>query len=295
MIQLILLAALTLSVSEPRQGRLAGCVAEPVLPGGPAVESRLFEASLRRTHDALEDSMQAAGVLLYESSDSRIRGERVAKRTVTLGLPKGDEMVVARLEVANRDGKVGTLVRVETMRQGGKTGEPKQSWSTAILDGTGCLLTTLLGGDSVPGQAVASSTAADPGQSREVLLPGGAPVAILLRRYVHFDDLRVGKKIAFEAASDVLVGPDVLIRRGAAGQGTVTAFVEAKSGFPTALVRFDFMTAFGGERVPLSGEASLQLRKHTTMTSTVVGAAWRAGTGFEATVRADQQVHLRRP
>jgi hypothetical protein len=294
-----LLAALTLSFSEPHSGQLAGCVAEPVQPGGRAIESRLFEASLRRTHDALEDAMQAAGVLLYESSDSRMRGERVVKRVAILGLPKGNEMIVGRLEAANRDGRPGTLVLVETLRQGGKTGEPKQSWSRAILDGTGCLLTTLVGADSRSNHAAVSSSPADPGDSREISLAGGTSVPLLLRRYWEYDDLQFGKKISFEAASDVAVGADVLIRRGSFAQATVTGFVDAKPGFwkteaPKALMRFDYVTAVGGERVPISGEVSMQLKNYTPMMNPVMGAALRAGTRFEATVVTDQHVRVGR-
>lgn len=299
MTPIILFAVLMLSVNAPQAGEPGGCVGAPVQPGGAATESRFFEVSVRRTHEALEDAMQAAGVLLYESSNSRIRGERVVNRTVILGLPRGDEMIVGRLEAANRDGRPGTLVRVETMRQGGKAGEPKQSWSRAILDGTDCLLTTLVGADSRSNQAAVSSSPADPGESREISLVGGTSVPLLLRRYLEYGDLRVGKKISFEAASDVAVGPDVLIRRGSFAQATVTDFVDAKTGFwktegPKALMRFDNVTAVGGERVSLSGEVSLQLKKYRTATRDFTGAALRAGTRFEATVGANQQVRVGR-
>src|ERR1039457_3624924 len=60
-------------------GSGGGCACGGIRPGGPAGGKRLFAAPLQRVREALEDAMQAGGVLLLESTSGVVRGERVRR------------------------------------------------------------------------------------------------------------------------------------------------------------------------------------------------------------------------
>jgi hypothetical protein len=292
----MLAVVLALGAAQTRQS--GACMGRPVQPGGQPVESRFFGASLERAREALEDAMQANGVLLYESAATVVRGQRVGPRVNALGLPRGDEALVGHLEAAERDGLAGTLVRVETRRPGGKEGNPNRNWSAAVLDEIGCLVTTLAGGErTVAGGGGVAADAAG-GQPRDVPVPAGTSVTLLLRRFFFWSDLRVGQKLPFEVASDVSVGPDVVIRRGALGVARVKAAGDAEEPRSlTARIEFEFVSAVSDTRIPVRGAASFagEKGKFPTLSWGVWHAfALCAGTPFDVVVDGDQRVRVGR-
>jgi hypothetical protein len=287
--------AVALALGSAQSGQGAGCSTQPVRPGGQFVESKFFDAAPQRTREALEDAMQAVGVLLFESSPAVIRGERAGPRVRALHVPAGDEAVFGFLEAAERDGKAGTLVRIETRRRGGKNGEPKQSWSSAVLDEAACLLSTL-GMEDPSARAGATASEADAGQPLEVRVPADTAVTLVLRRFVFSSDLRINQKVLFEVASDVSVGPDIVIRRGALGVARVKATEDAAgSKSAKARMEFEFVSTVSGDRIPVRGVASL-----VGETGGFPSLAWGigqefamcAGTRFDVTVDGEQRVRV---
>jgi hypothetical protein len=291
-------------------GQASGCGARPVRPGGPLVDSRFFDASLERTREALEDAMQAAGVLLIERAPAVVRGERTAPRVSALKAPPGDEAVFGYLETAERDGRPGTLVRVETRRRGGQKGEPSHSWSRAVLDETDCLLSTFASQQGAPGPPANTVSDAGSDPQREVLVPAGTAVTLILRRFLFSGDLRVNQRLSFEVGADVSVGADVVIRRGAPGSARVKAAQDAaRSRAANAQVEFEHVSAVSGDRLRVREVVELAGQRSTLkgLAGDLLGLpGWRialsyggeyalcAGTRFEVVVDGEQRVRVRR-
>jgi len=293
-----MLAVVAMTLGSAQPGESEGCSARVAHPGGQFVESRFFDASPQRTREVLEDAMQAVGVLLFGSTAAVVRGERVAPRVKILGLPPGDEALFGYVEASKQDGKAGTLVRVETRRRGGKKGEPTQSWSAAVLDEAGCLLITLVGMEDPSVRADGAASNAGTGQQREVRVPAEAAVTLVLRRFVFSTDLRVNQKVLFEVASDVPVGPDIVIRRGALGVARVKGTQDsAGSRSAKARVEFEFVSAVGGDRIPVRGIAMLagEVGKFPSL-AWGIGQEFAlcAGTRFDVTVDGEQRVRVGR-
>lgn len=298
-IAMLVVVAMTLGSAQPRQSR--GCSVQSIHPGGQFVESRFFDASPQRTREALEDAMQAIGVLLFESTTAVVRGERVTPRVDVLNLPPGDEALFGHLDATEQDGKAGTLVRVETRRRGGKKGEPKQSWSAAVLNEAACLLSTLVGMGDPSARAGGAASDAGAAQQREVRVPAETAVTLVLRRFVFSTDLRVNQRVLFEVASDVSLGPDTVIRRGAVGVARVKATQDPKgSSSAKARIEFEFVSAVSGDRIPVRGVATLAGRGGTLSDLWHFAPRDRtefalcAGARFDVTVDGEQRVRVGR-
>ena len=96
----------------PVQAEQASCPTSEIVARGSVSETRFFPAPVARVHEVVADSMQAIGVLLYESTDALVRGERRPARVDAMRLPSGNEAVHSSLQAAEQDGTKGTLVRV---------------------------------------------------------------------------------------------------------------------------------------------------------------------------------------
>jgi hypothetical protein len=148
--------------------------------------------------------------------------------------------------------------------------------------------------------AGAGAAVADPvgGQPRDVPVPAGTPVTLLLRRFFFASDLRVNQRLLFEVASDVSVGPDVVIRRGALGVARVKAAGDAEeSRSLTARIEFEFVSAVSDTRVPVHGVASFAGERGKF--PTLAWGVWRdfalcAGRRFDVVVDGEQRVRVGR-
>ena len=242
--------------------------------------------------------MQAIGVLLFEKGNTVIRGERRPARIKEMHLPKGNEAVYSFLEPARREGAAGTQVRVESRRPGSKSGDPGHSWSLTVLDKAGCLLELL---DVTPPPANAP-------RAREVDLPAGTPLTLLLRRFVFSTDLRVNQRLEFTVASEVKSGGEIVIPRGALAIARVksTSPAEDWGKGAKASIAFEYVYAAGGAKLPIRGNADVsgagtsKLRIGLAIPGTPFDPAGHkfalpAGTPFQVTVAADQKVRLRGP
>jgi len=291
----LLAAAMALVMLQP--GQRPGCATEFAGPGGEAIATRFFDASPQRTREAIEDAMQAIGVLLIESADAVVRGERVDVRVKVLKLPSGDEAVFAHIQATQQDGRPGTLVRVETRRRGGKPGDPKHTWSSAVLDGTAFLLDLLA--KEAPAPMAHSPAAGGMELQRDVVIPAGTLVPLILRRFVFSNDLRVNQKLAFEVASDVSIGSDVVFRRGALGVARVKMVKDEGWGTEKARVEFEFASAAGGGRIPvhavfnLAGRGAMKrLMSSLLFRGDFAEAALCAGTRFDVAVDGEQRTRI---
>jgi hypothetical protein len=292
-------AAMALVMPQPVQR--PDCATEFAGPGGKAIATRFFDAPPQRTRETIEDAMQAIGVLLIESTDAVVRGERVDVRVKVLKLPSGDEAVFAHLQATQRDGRPGTLVRVETRRRGGKPGDPKHTWSSAVLDGTAFLLDLLA--KEAPAPMAHSPAAGGMELQRDVVIPAGTLVPLILRRFVFSNDLRVNQKLAFEVASDVSIGSDVVFRRGALTVARVKMVKDGGwgGGWGTekARVEFEFASAAGGGRIPvhavfnLAGRGAMKrLMSSLLFRGDFAEAALCAGTRFDVAVDGEQRTRI---
>lgn len=279
------------------------CPAREIVPLGAPVETRFFDASVNRTRDAVADAMQAVGVVLYENGARLIRGERRPARVKAMDLPKGDEAVAAFLDAALRDGRQGTSVRVETRRPGGKPGSPDRSWSGVVLGETGCLLGLLVVTDAVmpPPDSAGES-------EREVALPDGTPLTLLLRHFVFSAELRVNQRLAFESRDDVKVGPDIVIPRGAPAVARVLSAegAEVWGKGARAAIAFQMVSAVNGFKVPIQGSRNLHgagagklaiglATVNSWFEPTGRQFAIPAGTPFQVTVEGSQKIRLNSP
>jgi hypothetical protein len=284
-------------------GSGGGCACGGIRPGGPAVEKRLFAAPLQRVREALEDAMQAGGVLLLESTSGVVRGERVRRRVKALNLPAGDERVIGHLEAIARDGKAGTFVQVETKGRG-KNGAPKQSWSAGILEETDCILKALGTGDPVaPAMELPSTTGRK--DQLEAVLAGETAVVLILSRFALSGDLKLNQRLVFEVADDVTTGSRVVIRKGAPGVARVKALEYVKGIWAAKmLIEFESVQTVSGNRIPLHGvvDTAGRIGSQRSLHDILLGDedipagefALCAGTRFEARVEGEQRVHLGR-
>jgi hypothetical protein len=277
------LFAVAMGLAMPQPIQRPGCATGFASPGGEAIATRFFDASPQRTREAVEDAMQAIGVLLIESTNEVIRGERADLRVKVLKLPSGDEAVFAHLQATQHDARPGTLVRVETRRRGGGPGNPKHTWSSAVLDGTAFLL-DLLAREDPAAQVARSPAAGAMERQREVVIPAGTVVPLILRRFVFSNDLRANQKLAFEVASDVSIGSDVVFRRGALGVTRVKVVRNRGWGTEKAQLEFEFVVAAGGGRIPL--HTDLNLDGHGAE------AALCAGARFDVAVGSEQRIGI---
>jgi hypothetical protein len=289
-----------LLAAQPGSG--GGCDFGAIRPGGPAVEASFFAVPVQRAQEALEDAIQAAGVLLLESTNLVVRGERVTPRVKALNLPAGDESIVGHLEAIVRDGKSGTLVQVETRPRGRKESAPKQSWSAAVVEETDCILKTVGAGDSVT--AVMNSPSTAGGDQHEVVLAAETPVVLILRRFVFSGDLRLNRRLVLEVAVDVPAGSDVVIRCGALGVARVKALEFVKATRATKVrIEFESVQTVSGNSIPLHGVlntaesvAPKRSLREVLFTDKVPPGEFAlcAGTRFEARVEGEQRIRIGR-
>ncbi len=286
------------------QAEAAECPADRFLPAGNVTESRFFAAPVKRVHEVVADAMQAVGVLLFEDTETQVRGERRPSRVSDMGLPHGNEAVAAQIQPAQQDGVRGATVTVLTRRAGSKAGVPKQSWSATVLDEAGCLLGLL----SLEAPAARVSKAGDTAsgtEGREVLLPRGTPVSLLIRRFLFSTDLRVNQRVAMEVASDVRVGERIVIPRGAYAAARITSAKDKTTGDfgrgAQATMAIEYVSAAGGERVAVSAPGQY-IGGKAVRVKRLVWDPWgegfvsgksfglRAGTAIEVVTAADEKI-----
>lgn len=236
------------------------CSSFVIQPKGDFIEKQFFAIPAARVRDAASDAMLATGVALFQDGDQLIYGERSRLLTQSLDLPGGDEAVKATIQESTKDGIHGAELQVETSRHGGKHGDPKQSWSGTVMEVATCLLAQLTIEDPHKnprgGQAPPSGTSL-----KEVDLPVGTTIGLYLRRPLRSNELRIGQRVEMEAAVDVLVGDQVVIRKGALAGGRIAPASEYRSGMPQltdigGTIKMEFVTAVDGQRLPLSVEST---------------------------------------
>lgn len=277
------------------------CPANKFAAAGNAVESRFFVAPIERVREVVADSMQAIGVLLFEQGDAVLRGERSGDRVRAMRLPGGDEAVISSLEPSEQNGVRGTMVRVETRRRGSKGGSPKQSWSATVLDEAQCLLGLLRTEDP------SRQTAPGKQGEREVFLPGGTPVVLVFRRFYYSTDLKVNQRLVLEVVSDVKVGEDIVIPRGAFAVARVKSVREKEEGqwgrSAQALFTVESIALAGGQKIAARHEEQVGGRSSRRL-SHLAWDPWgegyfsgstfglRAGTPLEVLTEKDERIRV---
>lgn len=256
-----------------------------------------------RAQEVIADAMQAAGVALFKNMDQLIEGERTEERIEVLGLPRGDEAVRAELTPLTQDGKVGTQVRVETLRSNHKKGTPKHAWSATILDQAECLV-SLLSLDDPSHRPKIQMPSTD---SVEIQVADDTSVPVLSRHFLFNADLKPNQPIPFETAEDLVINGTTVIPSGS----LVMASMEAKDigeygRGAKGQLQFKFLTLPDGTRLPLRGNVDFQgkkVGKAALIVGTVAlgtgvlsvtgsGFAIPAGTRFNAMVDGEQKVRV---
>ncbi len=279
----------------------APCEPQKIQPGGGALETRFIAAPLPRVRDAIADAMQAGGVLLFKVADQSVEGERADERVKVLGLESGDEAIHATLDPSTQGGEVGTLVRVETLRRANKKGEPKHTWSAAVIEQAACLVTLLSVDDPAhrPPAPVADGT--------EVQVPDSTALEVRARHFFFNTEARPNQKIPFETAAPVVINGSVVIPSGllvVASMDQASDIKELGRGARGQL-SFKYLVLPDGSRLPLRGEIDLQgkdFNKGLLITTTAVfgvgaaitgrGFAIPAGTRMSVQLDGNQKFHV---
>jgi len=230
------------------------CQLQKIQPGGDAVETRFVAASLPRVREAVADAMQAGGVLLFKFADQSVEGERAEERVKALGLPAGDEAVRAKLDSSSQGGAEGTVVRMETLRNGGKNGAPKHTWSAAVLEQAACLVSLLSPDDPLhrPPVPIVGGV--------EVQVPGSTRLEVRNRRFFFNTDVKPGHEIVFETAVPVAVDGATVIPVGSLVVASMDQLSDVKSfgrGAKGQLV-FKYLVLPDGTHLPLRSEVGFQ-------------------------------------
>jgi len=241
--------------------------------GGELVVTRFLAAPLPRAHEILADAMQATGVILYKNTEQSIEGERVAERIKVLHLPAGDEAITATLTPATDNGASGTQVQIETMRRSFKKGDPKRSWSAAVMNQAVCLL-NLLSVDDPWHRPVAPIS-----EGVDVHIPASTPLDVRSRRFFFNTDLKNGQLVPFETAGSVVIDGTTVIPRGSLVGAAMTDVSDSKSFGRAARghLVFKYVVLPDGTRLPLSGEVDFT-GKNTLKKGTAAEAATLATT-----------------
>ncbi len=296
--RILAVLGLTLALGRAQQ---SACPVDPITANGNPTEKKFFAAPITRVREALADSMQAIGVSLFENSERTLRGERRSPVIRDMRLPPGSEAVAAYLEPAHNDGAEGTLLRVETGRPGGKY--PKRSWSATVIEETGCLLRLLSIVD--PNQdRVKRAQRAQGSPAREVILPGGTPVLLRMRRFLHVASMFPGQTVTLEVANDVFLGGDIVIPRGALAIAKFSSVKDIRA-FGTrakATLEFEAVYSVSGGKIPVHAKESFQgggLEAQRiivgALNSRVMegkGFAIRAGTPFSVVTEGEQRIPI---
>lgn len=210
-----------------------------------------------------------------------------------------------RLTARTQDGAPGTLVEVHFKKKKLKGRGGSDGWATPLLEETACLLSSLHNGDpeaSPRGPGPEASAAAGP-----VTLPAGTPVKALLDDALYTRGLQPDSRIVFQAAEDVQLQGQTVIRRGALITGKFTRVAKAKNFGRGAGMEFviDSAVAVNGQKIALTSEAESKGQTNSQVGSLAKGGGAgllagalvkgghsliRAGTGFTAQVAADQRV-----
>ncbi|MBV8821023.1 MAG: hypothetical protein JO022_21875 [Acidobacteriaceae bacterium] len=283
--------------------RVPACVLTPITAGADSVSTRLLAAPLPRAREVIADAMQAAGVLIFRETEERVEGERTVERIKALGVPAGDEAVVASLAAVARDGRAETQVRVETLRRNDKNnkkGAPKRVWSTAILDEAACLISLLSLDDPLHRPRVTTVG------GRELQVADGTSVPVRSRRFFFSTEAKPNQIILFETAGDVIMNGSVVIAAGLPAVASIENASDIKElgGAAKAQIRFRYLVLPDGKRVPLRGSVDLRGKGHnkalliagavtvdgSLATKTGLGFAIPAGTLFHTEVDGSQDV-----
>ena len=115
-------------------------------------------------------------------------------------------------------------------------------------------------------------------RSMTVLLPGGTAIPVHLVSALSSGSVKPGDTFAVQASQDVSVSGMVVVRNGAAGQGTIGEVDHAGgNGHSGSLVmNFDYVYAVDGGKIRLSNTAQKQAeedRKGASSTATIIGFA----------------------
>jgi hypothetical protein len=282
------------------------CVLPEISPGGDFIVTRFLAAPLPRAREVIADAMQAAGVSLFKNTEQLVEGEKAVERVQVLGLPKGDEAVRAELTPLIQDGKVGTQVRVETLRRSNKKGVPKHAWSAAVLDQAACLVLLL----SLDDPSRRPKIKTPPADGAEIRVADSTSLPVCSRHFLFNTDLKPNQVVHFETAEDVVIEDSIVIPAGS----LVAASMEQSSDIgeygrgARAQLRFKYLALPDGTRLPLRGIVDLQGKK-VSKTAIIVGTvafgtgvlsvtgggfAIPAGALFRAEVDGEQKIRVSR-
>ena len=157
----------------------------------------------------------------------------------------------------------------------------------------------ILAKDAPATPAPCSSVAGEEDRQRELVTPAETVVPMVLRRVVFSNDLRVNQKLAFEVASDVSVGSDVVFRRGASGVARVKSAKDGGWATENAWLEFAFVTAMEGSRIPVHAALELGVPGATRRARNTLpfGRPFReavlcAGSRSDVAVDGDQRIRI---
>ncbi len=124
--------------------------------------------------------------------------------------------------------------------------------------------------------AFALPAAAD--QNKTIIVPGGTAVPMHVLGSISSGNVKEGDTFTVQAAEDVVVNGMIVVKKGAAGQGTIEKVDHAGwSGHSGSLsLDFTYVYAVDGGKVRLSNDKQQQAeedRKGASSTATIIGIA----------------------
>ncbi len=251
--------------------------------GEKSKQERFFSASEKRVKEVVIDAMSAIGFIVKKDEGQKLEAYR--KYPELGGGGAGGETLKLNIETVEQSGS--RVVRVTGETKKGFVGRlRKHNWTDTVLDQAECLL-ALFGprtDEEILAETSSPSINITEQSVQQVTLPDATAIKIRLRRYLSANEVKEGKRFAFQVMEDVMVDGLTVIRKEAIGWGQVTNAEKSKIFDRAAKLNFaiDYVKAVNGQNIPVRDyhEGMSGTSKGKTATKTVAVGALQGGIGI---------------
>jgi hypothetical protein len=289
----------------------APCGIDVIRAGSEHVDDRFIPFPPDHVKFALLKAFPDVGWKVTKDEGFHLRGEKDMGLTQVLAQRNHDEGVKGRnnaigalgkwtadIHEASQGGVEGSQLHIE-FHSNKIVGRAAGSATLAqpLGEETACLAKLLSANDPVANPRGLKT--ANTGTVQPITIPGGTPVAVLLRDPLYSKQIRqksVGATVNFEVADDVAIDGVVLIRRGALATGHFTDVEKTKGLGRHAQMSFAFdaVTAVDGQKIPVAAPSETVKggRKSETAEALRLGVLGLFAHGADALIPAGTSYNL---
>ena len=251
-------------------GQTPPCGRAVVTVGGAAREERFLPAAPAHVGASVRLALPVVAAKRTKESESRMEAKTDGELFRTLRQRNKEAGVggiihrgtgalgtfMIEYQAATENGIAGTRLTIEFHKNAfrGRVGSSEQA--TPLMDEAVCLAKILSPSDPEKFPRGAAEKAGT-GETREVTVPEGTPLKVLLRNFLYSKKIKPNQPIVLEVAEDVAVDGFVVVRRGALASARFTDAKSARGYRRAGELAFviDRVTAVDGQAISVSAAA----------------------------------------